>query len=344
MSSMQVFVSEYVCGGAWPESVIATSLAAEGRAMLLAVLTDLARLPEVEVVSTWDSRLPIEHIDGVEFTRISSRGQEREVFANLASNADAVVLIAPETDGVLADRVEVLESLQVNHMGCDSWACRLLGDKLATFEFLTNAGIPTVPTRELQREFPFEFPVVVKPKDGAGCVDTWRFESSRQFAEASPRFADRREAFVVQPWIDGPSASVAVIIASGQRVGDACESAGLVLPVAHQAVLGTGELSYSGGSVPMPLDEETVHEIQQVAGDVCTSLSPHLRGYIGIDLILSENGPRIVDINPRLTTSYLGYRQLTKSNLAAWITGRCGIEPPNWEAGPVDFKPDFVGS
>ncbi|MCH7688058.1 MAG: ATP-grasp domain-containing protein [Planctomycetes bacterium] len=44
-----------------------------------------------------------------------------------------------------------------------------------------------------------------------------------------------------------------------------------------------------------------------------------LNGYVGFDLILQKTNkdqPVIVEINPRLTTSYLGYRELMDENLA----------------------------
>jgi predicted ATP-grasp superfamily ATP-dependent carboligase len=44
---------------------------------------------------------------------------------------------------------------------------------------------------------------------------------------------------------------------------------------------------------------------------------PGLAGYVGVDLILTPGGPLVVELNPRLTTSYLGLRAATRRNLAA---------------------------
>jgi len=41
-----------------------------------------------------------------------------------------------------------------------------------------------------------------------------------------------------------------------------------------------------------------------------------LRGYVGVDLVLSANAAFVVDINPRLTTSYVGLRKVAHFNLA----------------------------
>ena len=44
-------------------------------------------------------------------------------------------------------------------------------------------------------------------------------------------------------------------------------------------------------------------------------------GHFGIDVIVPDDGsePVVVEINPRLTTSYLGYRELMTENVAERI-------------------------
>jgi predicted ATP-grasp superfamily ATP-dependent carboligase len=65
-----------------------------------------------------------------------------------------------------------------------------------------------------------------------------------------------------------------------------------------------------------------------------------LWGYAGIDLILTAGGPVILEINPRLTTSYVGLRQATGENPATLMldlyrTGR--LPAPGRQAGePVE--------
>jgi hypothetical protein len=51
-----------------------------------------------------------------------------------------------------------------------------------------------------------------------------------------------------------------------------------------------------------------------VASAACRTI-PGLRGFVGVDLLLDEETGTVtvVEINPRLTTSYLGYRQLAQS-------------------------------
>ena len=46
---------------------------------------------------------------------------------------------------------------------------------------------------------------------------------------------------------------------------------------------------------------------------------PGLWGYFGVDLILSGGGPVVVDVNPRLTTSYAGLRPALGINAAGMV-------------------------
>jgi predicted ATP-grasp superfamily ATP-dependent carboligase len=43
---------------------------------------------------------------------------------------------------------------------------------------------------------------------------------------------------------------------------------------------------------------------------------PGLWGYVGVDFIETENGPVVVDINPRVTTSYAGLMPALGVNVA----------------------------
>jgi predicted ATP-grasp superfamily ATP-dependent carboligase len=74
---------------------------------------------------------------------------------------------------------------------------------------------------------------------------------------------------------------------------------------------------------------------------------PGLLGYVGVDLVLGEAADGgedvVIEINPRLTTSYVGLRRLARFNLAeamlSVVTG--GPLPPTaWHEGPVHFSAD----
>ena len=64
---------------------------------------------------------------------------------------------------------------------------------------------------------------------------------------------------------------------------------------------------------------------------------PGLDGFIGIDVILTEEGPVVVEINPRVTTAYAGLRQALGLNPATLLpalaagTGEAPLHPATVE-------------
>ncbi|NIV10374.1 MAG: ATP-grasp domain-containing protein, partial [Aliifodinibius sp.] len=60
-----------------------------------------------------------------------------------------------------------------------------------------------------------------------------------------------------------------------------------------------------------PLLEEALETAQRTV-----ELLRGLRGYVGVDMVLTNDEPVVVEVNPRLTTSYIGLRKVINFNLA----------------------------
>jgi predicted ATP-grasp superfamily ATP-dependent carboligase len=75
-------------------------------------------------------------------------------------------------------------------------------------------------------------------------------------------------------------------------------------------------LQYLGGRIPADISPESAALIEDLIHSTCKTI-PGLKGYLGIDLLLPEAGtPLVVEINPRVTTSYVGYRRLCRGTIA----------------------------
>jgi tyramine---L-glutamate ligase len=82
---------------------------------------------------------------------------------------------------------------------------------------------------------------------------------------------------------------------------------------------------------------------QSLALAACRSL-PGAHGYLGVDLVLGEaaSGEEdyVIEINPRLTTSYVGLRRLARENLAGAMLAACAGKPPalSWHSHALEFS------
>jgi predicted ATP-grasp superfamily ATP-dependent carboligase len=76
------------------------------------------------------------------------------------------------------------------------------------------------------------------------------------------------------------------------------------------------ESGYYGGVVP--LDHSLEKEALRAAQRVVEAVSG-LKGYFGVDIILANEGPVVIEVNPRLTTSYVGLKRVVNLNPAQAI-------------------------
>jgi predicted ATP-grasp superfamily ATP-dependent carboligase len=209
---MRVFVFENVCGGGMAGEPLPAGMVAQGRAMLEAVARDFLRCG-ARVALSRDARVDVV-VDGADIVESNGRSDEALVEAG-AAGADAVLVIAPETNGVLERLTRCLARLPVRSLGSSPQAVRLCADKLHMARRLASRGIATPPTRLCPGDGRApDGPsgvdtLVVKPRDGAGCENTF-VHARGQVVAGDPRW-------IVQPYVPGLAASVSFVVAVDGR-------------------------------------------------------------------------------------------------------------------------------
>ncbi len=333
---MRVFVYEFVTGGgAGAGGPLTPSLLAEGRAMAAAVTTDFARLAGVEVLTTQDASFPGFHDPVCRVTTIGNPTDEQATFQRLAASADWTLVIAPESGHKLLERCEWVLEAGGRLLSPSPSVVELAGDKNATCTHLRRAGVPTPggcivrPAELAAGRLPdwLDFPAVLKPPDGCGSQGVRRIENLDELCRLPIDEPQRLERLV-----PGLAASVAVLCGSGLLVP---------LPACEQRLSDDGRFTYLGGRLPLP--PELNRRAQKLALAAVGSL-PEPLGYLGVDLVLGQSddgsGDAVIEINPRLTTSYVGLRTQCRENLAAAMLAVAGGERPalSWRTGSLQFS------
>ncbi|HEX5538783.1 MAG TPA: ATP-grasp domain-containing protein, partial [Methylophilaceae bacterium] len=176
----------------------------------------------------------------------------------------------------------------------------------ATAAILQAAGIEAVPTYHLD-SWPEHATQrwVAKADDGAGCVDSRYFDNA---ADLRQWMQGRETTHVIQPYLPGTPASLCVLCNQGQAWLLSCN--------VQKIMLEAGSFSYAGSV----LNGAAQHwrSCESLAKRVAQAM-PGLSGYVGIDILISGGQPWVLEINPRLTTSYVGLHQAMACNPARLV-------------------------
>jgi len=320
---MRIFVYEHITGGGFAGRPLPRVLAREGLAMRTALIADLAAIGRHDIVTTTDVRVAGVAPQGVQVVGIDSGDGRRSGGATIDAVidfADAVWLIAPETGRCLERLTARIERRGRMVLGAGAAAVRRAADKSRLPRSLARLGIPhpqtalidaSIDARAIARNL--GYPVVIKPARGAGCCGVGLARNPRELGGALDAANRERGTgpLVMQRYVKGRAASVS-LLADGRCA--------MPLAVNAQRVIASTGFSYRGGVTPF--DHPMAAAAATAAARTCAAI-PGLRGYVGVDLVLTEAGPVVIEVNPRLTMSYLGVRQVLEENVAALAIAAC---------------------
>ena len=267
-----------------------------------AALHDFALIPNLEIVVTCDQRLAAP-LDAHQVLIVDITLDVWAIWEECISLSDAVLLIAPETCGVLEKLTRLAEGLNKMVLGSNSSAIKLAGDKWLTYQSFISHQIPTLETY-LANAFPkgMKGAYVVKPRDGAGCDDMAYFEDAQSL---QMWLKGREHTHIVQPYQTGDAASFSMFCKNGKAYLLSCNRQ-------HIQVNGQ-QFSYRGG---MTNGMNEYKETFNVLAQKITQAMPDLAGYVGVDLIVHQGAFFVLEVNPRLTTSYVALHQACGCNPA----------------------------
>jgi hypothetical protein len=166
----------------------------------------------------------------------------------------------------------------------------------------------------------------LKPTDQCGGSDVWRIDlwqplpeldaglaEIQQLRSALPRETSMQQSLLWSPWLPGPSGSVSVLATERAwwclpPCRQILEWDRLAVPASCRAnVRRVQAVRYSGSTWESPKTWPWIHDLvwRQFANRFPLDARSRLRGWIGLDYVLPEpNRPTLVEVNPRLTSSY----------------------------------------
>lgn len=348
---MRIALLEFVCGSGFFRAPLdsrnasttdsTSELLGEGYAMLRSLSSDLIScghsvhtLMEPSIArwaqqhgngelgsgGQWANR-PGYHPSPIQFQTHPTLDCTLEAWLTTARECDATIVIAPELDQILPKLLRHLRTYGISVIAPSDDFVEVAADKWETSRCWSRSGVAHPATMLLdawlENSLRLHQPSgwVLKRRWGAGGTDMHRFRDTQSLREHCLREAFSeigRTEWIVQPWVEGIPASLAVVALEQCHVLGAMQQ--------HFATSdGTSKMAaYVGGSGP--LSSCPPEALREFAIRTLQALPGRPRGWIGIDFVIEQaTGWRAIEINSRLTSSYLGYRQIFGPNVAQAI-------------------------
>jgi len=332
---MHIFLYEWITGGGLVEEpgALPPTLLAEGAAMVTALAADLLAIENTRVTLFRDMRLDDLVLPACEVIEIHSSSHRQAEIEQFAAHADHTLVIAPEFDNILGQTLVCARQAGGQLRAPSDEFVSLTSNKHRTALHLAKAGVPvptavTLSADEEKLPTDFRYPAVLKPVCGAGSQHMLLVAGPLD--EPPPYPWPRR----LEQYCPGIAASVSMLCGASQRVP---------LPACRQRLSTDGRFTYQGGAL---LDEPDLARRAQGLAEAAMESLPPAVGYVGVDLVLGKaadgSEDYVIEVNPRLTTSYVGLRAATADNLAAALlenaTGR--LSSPHFHTKNLEFSAD----
>lgn len=138
----------------------------------------------------------------------------------------------------------------------------------------------------------FEYPIITKPTDNSGSRGIMLANSAEELKEALSYSSENGRAGIViaEEYMVGPEVSVEVMVINGKAH---------ILQVTDKMTTGAPHFVEIGHSQPSKLPKEAIDAIRDLAGRAALAVGIK-NGPAHAEIILTENGPKMVEIGARM--------------------------------------------
>ncbi|MFW9939768.1 MAG: ATP-grasp domain-containing protein [Candidatus Thorarchaeota archaeon] len=341
----RIFIFEFVSGGGFNRVNIPISLFCEGFGMLNSIIKDFKSIG-FELSTLLDYRIDyLSTILAIDNYKIIKRKDNYlKQFKVFVKECDYTFIIAPESTNILYNLTNIVKNYNKTLLSTNLEGIEIGTSKIKTYNFFRKNKITTPKTyliplknHNLDLEFIFQKfqelkkPIIIKPEDGVGAESIYLFETESQIENFFQDFKYKIESgrnYILQEFIKGIDLSVSLVKPATSV--DSNSNSPFILSINSQNITIKSpnyESEYFGGSTPIENHEKTSIELSKLLEQIDFS---QFSGYFGIDLIRGEDSRfYFIEINPRLTTSYIGLRNILNCNPTKLIleSKLNGLEP-----------------
>lgn len=333
MSGNRIFIFEFVSGGGFNRVEIPSSLFCEGYGMLRSIIADFKAI-DFEITTLLDERIdfltPYLKADSLQY--IKSDDNYINIFKKSVKECDGAFIVAPEFTNILYDLTKIVKKENKKLLSISLKGIELGSSKINTYTYFRAHNVKTPKTYPIplkngldldfitQKLKEFNSPIVIKPLNGVGAELIYYFEKKSQiydFFKGSEANIDLNREYIIQEFIEGEDLSVSLV---GCPL-DAQQASipPKILSINSQDINiknSKGDSEYFGGSTPVENYKQIIKIVSKTLRKLDLSM---FNSFFGIDFIRNHDSLTFIEINPRLTTSYIGIRHILNGNPVEYI-------------------------
>ena len=316
----KILIVDYIIGGGFAEEDLPLDRLAEGYAILRASIEQFAMLG-YKVSTLIDQRL-MQHIRISpihDFISVATHEDFITGLQVLSEKADYSMTSAPESKGILKDLSSIMSNSKSQYLGSSPESIEIAADKLKTMEVAKKLDLYVPATFSPSYSDSFDkilsevdilgFPLIVKPIDGSGCQGLTKATNpdGLRFGLQSAHSVTNMERCIVQEYIEGTPISTS-LVANNEDV--------YPISINHQNLRLDSKKytgNYIGGEVPYSIPK---YHDEIIESSVKLVKELGLQGFVGVDLIVGDEGVFIIEVNPRITVPFVALKEIASKNLA----------------------------
>ncbi|MEE9377113.1 MAG: ATP-grasp domain-containing protein [Candidatus Lokiarchaeia archaeon] len=329
MSKNLIFIFEFVSGGGFSQIKIPNSLFCEGFGMLRSIIADFKVL-DFEIYTILDHRIFFlsNFLQADIVRKVNENDNYTTIFKDIVNKCHYTFIIAPETSNILYNLTKIVKNCNKTVLSTNLNGIKYGTSKIKTYKLFKSRKILSprtysIPHKKthfdkdfiIQKFKKLKSSIVIKPEDGVGAESIYYFEKESQllnFLKEIDTNLDKNRSYILQEFIDGMNLSTSVIGAPH------IDENPIILSVNSQDInIKNLTPEYLGGYTPLSNYKELIEKLSLILKKINIL---KIEGYFGIDFVEQHNGSfHFIEINPRLTTSYIGLRNIINLNCAELI-------------------------
>ena len=237
---------------------------------------------------------------------------------NSFKNNVKIILIAPETGKVFINLFENLKKKGFTLLNSDLINIKNFSSKKKTFLELNKFLIPSLETKKISM-LKNNVTFISKPDYGGGCEDIIVLKNHKKLRQ-------KEKSTVLQEYSSGKKGSFSMLTLNGMSIVIACNKQ---------------LISFKGNKIKqIGIIVGGYENFRKIFENLANKISINfkgLKGFIGVDVIESENKWNVLEINSRFTSAYIGIESSYGKNAIDFITSFYVNENFN-----KNFKPNFL--